>query len=280
MNEALLRRARGPFSDWQRTLVVKNSKADREHFEQPQRELQNAIIAGGDALAGYLRASLRLEDAKIDAPPFPRPALTSREFENPPPETEIELAEAWNGHIQPAEASQPLFWYLCHLAWLEDGRFGDAPLPEFFYGANKHLDDQTRDFLRRMGGVPREIRGAVTVFVDCPMARAWWRCHVAASAGEAAKRAISDAAHRKLHPSGVWSSLMELSVRQLTTVNHPMARAVLVEEISGHDKPTGAMVQRVAGALARQGLSRSLEHTPWEELREIAARAAAEEDDA
>ena len=280
MNEALLRRARGPFSDWQRTLVVKNSKADREQFEQPQRELRNAIIAGSDALAGYLRGKLRLEDAKIDAPPMPRVALSSGEFKDPPINLEHELAEAWNGRIRPADASQPLFWYLCHLAWLEDGRFGDAPLPDFFYRANAHLDDQTRDFLRCMGGVPREIRGAVTVFVDCPMARAWWRCHVAASAGEAAKQAISDAAHRKLHPRGVWSSLMELSVRQITAINHPMARAVLVEEISGHDKPTGALVQRISSALARQGLSRSLEHTPWEELREIAARAAREGDDA
>ena len=283
MNEALLRRAGAAFSAWQQSLAVKNlDKQDadvRREVGRRQGELKDAIHGGAPALAGYLRERLGIDGAAIEAPPFPRDEITPDEFRDPPIELERQLAAAWGADIQPGEASQPLFWLLCHIVWLEQGRFGSGPLASAFTATASSLDGETRNFLRRSGGI--YVRGNVTAFSDCPLARAWWRHRVAVTAGDAAGRAISEAAHRVLHDNRpAWETLVLLSLRRITAINQPRARAALVDALIDHDKPTGAMVQRIAGALARQGLSRSLEHTPWEELRAIAARAAGEEDDA
>lgn len=277
MNEDLLHRASGELTVWQRTLVWNKSR-ESERAVGPQEELRGAVAAGKDELAAYLRHKMQLGDAKIDAPPFPRVALTHKEFENPPIALENDLAEAWMEHIRPIDAYQSAFWYLCHIGWLEDGRFGDAP--QFAYGERgKHLDEQTRIFLRRMGGI--YVRSTYTVLTDCPLAIAWWRCRIADSVAQTSPVLSRDVAHRALHSEkavqGAWNEFMERSVSKLTVINQPRARAVIIEEISKHGKPMGAMVKRITNALARQGLSRSLEHTPWEELREIAARAAAED---
>ena len=280
MNEALLQRAGAPFSAWQQSLAVKNLEkrepGEQEEIGRRQRELREAIAGGAPALAGYLRERLGINGAAIEAPPFPRDELTPDEFRDPPIELEHQLATAWEGEIRPGEASQPLFWLLCHIVWLEQGRFGSGPLASAFTATASSLDGETRNFLRRSGGI--YVRGNVTAFSDCPLARAWWRCRVAATAGEAAGLAISEAAHRTLHDNRpAWETLVLLSLRRITAINQPRARAALVDALIDHGRPNPALVQRIAGALARQGLSRSLEHTPWEELREIAARAAAED---
>lgn len=283
MNEVIVRRVRGAFSEWQHSLVATNSKANHEKFESQQREMKEAILGGRDALVQYLRGCLRIGSEFIDAPPFPRPQITPREFPNPPIELEHQAAESWAGLIRPGEASKPLFWLLCHIAWIEEDRFGVDNLDDMFFSKAEHIDDQTRDFLRRSGGI--YVRGNVTTFSDCPLARAWWLCRTvdaaadaAASAGGALNRAD---AHRVLHDNRpVWETLVLLSLRRITAINQPRARAALVDALIDHGKPDPEAVRRISSALARQGLSRSLEHTPWEELREIAARAARDGDDA
>ena len=272
MNETLLQQAGGAFTEWQTSLVAKKSKEDRERYEQPQLELQETILEGRDALTGYLRSKLRIDDAHIDAPPFPRDALSSSEYHDPPIQLETDSGVAWDKQIQAREASQPLFWLLCHIVWLSEGRFDSDPLASYFYRANKHIDDQTRDFLRRTGGVPREIRGAVTVFADCTLARAWWRYQISAAAAGAGEL-TRDKAHAAIR-GAVWAPLVEMAVKRVTVINQPRARAALIAELIERDKPDRKTVQQIATALARHGLNRSLEHTPWDELRKITASAA------
>ena len=50
----------------------------------------------------------------------------------------------------------------------------DIALYETGEAANKMIDGCVRTVLRKLGGI-REARGARTVYVDCPFARAWWR---------------------------------------------------------------------------------------------------------
>ena len=275
MNETLLSRARQPFNDWQKSLVAKESKAARDQFEQPQQELQSAIDAGAGILAGYLRRCLSLDGTQIEAPPFPRAALTPNEFRDPPRELENELAQAWRGQMQPAQASQPVFWLLCHIDWLEQDRFGADRLASSFTASAVSLDDQTRTFLRRSGGLPH-IRGNISVFSDCPLARSWWRCRIVDAVVDDAGGEISrEDAHRVLHDyRPVWETLVRLSLRQITVINQPRARAALVAALIRRDRPGPETVQRIAMALARHGLTRSLQHTPWPELQEIAVHAA------
>ena len=275
MSEVVLGEARKHFNRWQQSLVAKNSKADREVFEQPQQELRSAIVGGVEALSAYLRRHLALDGVDLEAPPFPRVALTPDEFREPPRELENELADAWEGHLQPAQASQPFFWLLSHIVWLEQHRFGVDDLDSAFTASASTLDDQTRAFLRRSSGLPH-IRGNISVFSDCPLARAWWRCRVVSAVADDSGGAISrEDAHRLLHDHRpVWETLVMLSLRRITVINQPRARAALVAALVECDRPDRETVQRMAMALARQGLARSLEHTPWPELRQVAARAA------
>lgn len=275
MSEVVLGEARRRFNRWQQSLVAKNSKADREAFEQPQQELRSAIAGGAPVLSSYLRRHLSLDGVDLEALPFPRVALTPDEFRDPPRELEDELADAWEGHIQPAQASQPFFWLLSHIAWLEQDRFGVDDLDSAFTASASTLDDQTRTFLRRSSGLPH-IRGNISVFSDCPLARAWWRCRIASAVADDSDGAVSrEDAHRVLHDHRpVWETLVMLSLRRITVINQPRARAALVAALVGCDRPDRETVQRMALALARPGLTRSLEHTPWTELYQTATRAA------
>ncbi len=276
MNEALVRKTKGIFTTWQQSLVVKNlekqEQSAKREVEQRQLALKEIVSSGPAALAAHLRKELRIEGADIETLPFPRSALTPAEFVDPPVELETELATAWEGGIEPAAASQPVFWLLLHIGWLEQERFGTDRLADAFLKTGQTQDAETRNFLRRTGGI--YVRANVSVFSDCPLARAWWRHRIASATAADGESVSFEDAHQVLHRHRpVWETLVLLSLRRLTVINQPRARAALIAELIERDKPDRETVQQIATALARHGLGRSLEHTPWEELRAITASA-------
>lgn len=116
--------------------------------------------------------------------------LIEEEFRNPPVDTQRRLYQGW-AEITPRVACRSSFWgnvtynhvrrerirsvYLAatgnHMGGAE--RI-DRALREDGDRRSKMMDDCTRAILRRIGGLP-EARGNRTVYVDCPLARAWWR---------------------------------------------------------------------------------------------------------
>ena len=281
MREALLAGCAGAFSEWQQSLAARNNKEltdeERAEIEARQRTLLAAVADGPDALARHLRAQLGLEaGAVIDAPPLPRTALTPAEFRDPPIGLERELAAAWEGLVEPRRAAQPLFWLLCHVEWIGQGRFDDIEAALTLGDGARTADQRTRNFLRRTGGLPH-VRYNVTALSDCPLARAWWVRRIAAEAERASDGALGvEEAHEALQGHRqVWETLALLSLRRVTAINHPRARAALVAAIAEHGFTKGSVVQAVASALARHALTRSPEHVPWAELRAAAERAAA-----
>ena len=281
MREALLAGCAGAFSEWQQSLAARNNKAltdeARAEVEARQRTLLAAVADGPEALASHLRARLGLEaGAAIGAPPLPRTALTPAEFRDPPIGLERELAAAWEGLVEPRRAAQPLFWLLCHVEWIGQGRFDDIEAALTLGDGARTSDQRTRNFLRRTGGLPH-VRYNVTAFSDCPLARAWWRVRLAAEAARASADAIGiEEAHKALHANRqVWEALVMVSVRNVTAINHPSARAALVATIAEHALTDTSGVRSVASALARHALTRSPEHVSWAELRAAAERVAA-----
>ena len=279
MREALLAGCAGAFSEWQQSLAARNNKAltdeARADIEARQRTLLAAVADGPDALASHLRARLGLEaGAEIGAPPLPRTALTPAEFRDPPIGLERELAAAWEGLVEPRRAAQPLFWLLCHVEWIGQGRIDDIEAA-LTLGGERTTDRRTRNFLRRTGGLPH-VRYNVTALSDCPLARAWWVRRVAAEASRASDGALGvEEAHEALQGHRqVWETLALLSLRRVTAINHPRARAALVAAIAEHGLTDDSVVRSVASALARHALTRSPEHVPWSELRAAAERAA------
>lgn len=273
----LVARTETSFTDWQTGIIFEQKRHGkweaappevRSRVEREQESLREAVSSGHHALTVYLRHKLSLAPADdIQALPFPRAELTPGEVRDPPIELECELGEAWRGQLSPALASQPLFWLLCHLAWFEQGRFGTTGvrLSEAFAAGSSTREGQTRNFLRRTGGIP-VVRFKVSVFSDCPMARAWWRWRLAGEVERTTKGQISrHDAHRVLQlKQTVWETVILLSLRQVTVINQPGARARLVAEMLDREAKEGDLkkddVQEIAQVIAREGLRRSFEH--------------------
>ena len=229
---------------------------------------------------------MSLSDQSLDDfPDLPRP-LTAGEFVQPPLELERELGDSWSERITVRSASRPLYWLLAHIRWLEHGRLGVDVYPALCGGGaaasktsdRERLEAETRNFLRRCGGLP-VIRGNVSVFTDCPMARAWWRRRFARRSMEAAASALDmEAAHRSLHRSQpVWEELVRLGVWRVTVINHERTRAALVAALTSSHRESRfwnrAAVADAARWAAREALGHSLDQVEWPRLCEGVARA-------
>ena len=117
--------------------------------------------------------------------------MTESEFKDPPTSTEQALFTAWSA-LTPAVACRSTFWANLTIEHIRAGYIesaylaanggnlpGGAERIDFVLGQEgakqpKQIDDCVRTVLRRLGGL-REIRGNRSVYVDCPLARAWWR---------------------------------------------------------------------------------------------------------
>ncbi len=117
--------------------------------------------------------------------------MTENEFKEPPPDTEAALYNAWTA-LPPATACRSTFWANLTLRHIRHGYIQstflaanggkhlggaehiDSVLQDSTAQAAERIDRCVRAILRRLGGLP-EIRGNRSVYVDCPLARAWWR---------------------------------------------------------------------------------------------------------
>ena len=272
------------FSDWQRGLTV-TAKIDqpKDDVEARQDQLRGAVHGGSGMFAAYLRDQLGVPtDEALDAPALPRP-LDPSEFRDPPFELEREAYDQWRGQVTPNLASQPLFWALCHIAWLEAGLLGER-IDTAFLGTigagspEKTQEAATRNLLRRIGGLPHE-RGKVSVLNDCPIARAWWRGRLGETSASAAHGMLDDElAHRVLHASNdAWARLVGDSVRRITAINHASVRGAVIWQYRGASRDNGGLdgkeMQSAIRLLARQGPALIFDALEWVELLESTADA-------
>ncbi len=296
---------RDRYGKWLKNLIwiarkeERKNKAERERRRSEvmgrQRELRRATGSGPKATAAWLRTQLRLQDSEtlpIEAPGLPRP-LTADEFIQPPFELEREIGLALAGNVTRRDAARPWFWLLCHIAWLERGDIRGNVRRAFCWSAHAagnvdergQLEAETRNFLRRTGGIER-VRGKVSVLSDCPLARAWWRYRLALNAACMAGdgRVLTPAdAHRGLaHSGAIWEALVGLGVKRLTVINHDRARAAIVSTLArvvSRAAPDGRIdwekqdVARAAQELGREALGRSLANVEWSELCRIVEKA-------
>lgn len=273
--------AAGPkFTSWQEKIVFdrgRHGHPDRknQHVWMPirarQEELQAAIRGGHEALGAYLRRVLHISNRALDALELPRRELTPDECQAPPIELERELWEAWRG-LKPRLASRPVFWLLCHVEWIEQGRFGKTGhrlAAALGSRRGKNLEAKTRNLLRHTGGIPHE-RGKTSVFSDCPLARAWWRGRLAEQVAVVAEAGMSaQEAHSVLHANRqTWETLATLGIRKVTAISQPMARAAVVSRLQAclhkHGRLRPADVHEAVAPVARMGLRWSLAHVPWQ----------------
>ena len=233
MKDGILRKAEVRFGTWQRSMVFEKKRykhradkgdSERAIVRRRQEILTNAVQGGPWLLGRYLRDELGVgRDTTIGALPLTRSALTVNEYLTPPMELEAELGRSWADKVRPRRASKSVFWLLCHIVWIEQGRLGTGDLSDcLLNGPGKGTSEQqARNFLRRTGGI--YIRGKTSPLSDCTLARAWWRYHLSCEVAEASDGRISrEMAHRVLHVNRpAWETLVTDSLRRLVALNHP-----------------------------------------------------------
>jgi hypothetical protein len=281
------------YEDWQKQVIYekkdyrdqdsKEAVARQQSAAAEQARLADALGNGPGAAADYLFVVLSVvsqRQALQQVPELPN-ALTEGEMSQLPEHAERELALSLHESISSAQAAQPAVWALCHAVWIKRWNFGRNLATVFCEGPRANtMEARTRNFLRRTGGL-RRVRGNTSPLVDCPIAAAWWRCRIAQEAsgiaqGEGTSLSL-ETAHKALRVRDVWENLVTMSLKRVTSVCAPRARAAAVVAFSqvGLDSGqtmTRAQVQGAIRELARFSHGYSLWYGPWSELLDAAVR--------
>ncbi|WP_419553924.1 hypothetical protein [Candidatus Poriferisodalis sp.] len=259
----------------------------RSEVKARQLELVAAVAAGSAECSRYLLRQLRVTDEEAlrsAVPSLPNP-LTASELLRLPRYAEERIAESLS--MSPAEAATPAFWAACHAVWIEQGNFDDL-VAGFLEGPKAdNAEARTRNFLRRTGGLER-VRGKVSVLVNCPISTAWWRVRTAREiVAEAPSNSIDfETAHQLLHDPNIWPELTGLSVKRITSLNAPRARAAAIVALGQRgtiDNGVKASLRKIRcqgalRALGRLGHSYSLNTVPWEIILSTALEGIEEAD--
>ncbi len=167
--------------------------------------------------------------------------LTEHEFKEPPAQTEKELFGKWE-KITPAQACRSTFWGYITLRHIKESKIDSS-----FLAANggnlpggleridaalssdddEKVDSIVRTALRRLSGLP-EARGNRTVYVDCPFARAWWRCHIAEEVCETTEADTEKVMEVLRVSQAYWESLVNSVVSKNSVLGDEKIRATLI----------------------------------------------------
>ena len=216
-----------------------------------QREFLN-VLRSSDQLPTWVKEQVGIVSGK--KLPILEESLTEAEFKEPPRSTEQQLFEFWKS-ISPAIACRVTFWGFMTLRHMEEGRIessflaassGSSPsglerLDRVLNaGDEKEIDATVRTGLRRMSGLP-EARGNRSVYVNCPLARAWWRRYLAGEVCEYTenKAALKDVAKVLGNSQQYWEELIGLVVSRNSVLGDMKVRAALVWTLSQYVNEEG-----------------------------------------
>lgn len=204
--------------------------------------------------------------------------LSEHEFKEPTQQVEEELFEKWKAVISPAQACRSSFWGYVTLRHIKEGKIESSflaanggSLPGGLERIDKALksgdassmDGITRAAIRRLSGLP-EARGNRTVYVNCPFARAWWRCHIAKNVCEATA-ADSDKVMGVLRVSqAYWESLVSSVVSKNSVFGDEKIRATLIWILS--EKYTGKKSPIFSDTRLKRTIKKIGVRLAWQEL--------------
>ena len=183
-----------------------------------------------------------------EPPPVLSAKLTEKQYIDPPWNTEVMIADTWSD-LTPNLASRPGTWTRIHVELLRAGiihsnYLANNPSSEsgetriraaLRRNSSKEIDDCVRSILRRLGGIP-SVRAARTSFIDCPLAKAWWRHQFAKEVYREVKNStleeFSNVSLEEfsevMRPSAFWENFIESMVSRLTVVGTYQIRVAMV----------------------------------------------------
>ena len=205
--------------------------------------------------------------------------LSEHEFKEPPKQVEEELFQKWESIITPAQACRSSFWGYVTLCHIEKGKIesfylaaNGGTLPGGLERIDKSLENGdaggidaiVRTALRRFSGLP-EARGNRTVYVDCPFARTWWRCHIAKDICKNITNADQNKVFEVLRVNqAYWESLITSVVSKNSVFGDAIIRATLIWALSekmGSKNPSLFVADKLTKIIKKIGV-----RLAWQEL--------------
>ncbi len=157
----------------------------REKGSPLQCEFLEAVRQSGEFLE-FMKERVPVD--RGEQLPLYEEELSEQVYKDPPQDVEKELYSAWR-KVPPRTACRATFWAAVTMQHIEADKIRSSYLAangaSVGSGAQridlalagrepKAIDACVRTVIRSMSGLP-EARGNRSVYVDCPLARAWWR---------------------------------------------------------------------------------------------------------
>ena len=278
---------------------------DRSGLEDAQKRLLPKLdsgLRGGDEQREFIRqAAVAPQEfcervrswglRRGETPPVTERPLTEKEFVDPPWSTECVVASTWE-ELPAGLASRPETWMRINLEMIEQGRIksaylaadasgesGRARIAQALKGQDpQRVDGCVRAVFRRFGGVISD-RANRTAFIDCPMAKVWWRHRYAGETHRAFNRGSVEELSNALRPRSRWEPLVEAMISKLTVVGDACIRPALVQCMAEGVGNTGEEVKDVLAWIGRRSTVQALGAMGPEQVFEMVAEEFLESPD-
>lgn len=252
------------------TIRQKDVLRPKSGYDSQRHILELAIDEDQSKFCRYF-LELGIEGSnKVNA--FPR--CTESEFLDPPWSFEQQI---WDcaPTLSERAASTPGFWArLCIQAIQEQvvvassfatesrsskDSNGRARITQALNSENKNeIIACTRRIFRVMGGILSD-RGYRTSFLDCPIARAWWRHRMARLAAEVlGSESLTKEYSQLLRTTHIWEPLIEHVTSKQTVIGFTKVLAVLIDEFAHMAHGDGTSKDKVKQKLVFAGSQCSL----------------------
>ena len=268
---------RSVYEDYQRNHIFK--KGSKQRGSGIQREFLHLVEHGGEDFCDAL-FDLGVETGKSVLVPTEK--MSSAEYIEMPWSTEDTLYRLWHD-LPPSQASCPEMWVRINLELIREGIIdatylareggldGKSKIVSVLNSSSGDVVDScVRRVFRRLGGIYHD-RGKRSSFIDCPMARAWWRHRYAIETREKfpehTARNLSDA----LRTTSAWSILIEAMVTRLTVVGAISIRSTLVHLLRNTEK-SEIRIKEIVEAVGRRCVVQALPALTTSQVLEIVQR--------
>ena len=269
----------------------------REKGSERQRQFLAAARAS-DAFLDFVGRAAPVTGSK--AVPVYGEDFTEDSYKDPPPDVEEELYAMWRD-LTPRVACRVTFWAAVTIGHIEHGRISSSYLAAngsgktgatgaqridyaLTKGEPKLIDDCVRTIIRNLSGLPGD-RGNRSVYVDCPLARAWWRQRLIVRVlGHEGAVPIPSVGYVVRLNKGYWERLTTLIVSRNSVFGSGVVQDALVVALARFletepasalrtQKHLGAALRRISAVTA----GRELGVLEFDELTELASELLEEQ---
>ena len=251
----------------QKRLVIPSSKSNLRGSPEQQKFVE--LVA--DDTEAFCRQLQSWITQKGNSPKLLPRKLGYTEYRDPPYKTEVEIAQTWD-YLPPSQASRPGTWTRISLELIKkdlveshyfvnggNSKYNGRDKIQGILNRNNpdEIDGCVRGIFRSLGGLTGP-RGKRTTFIDCPLAKCWWRHRIACQVHECfpdiGVKDYSDG----LRQSSMWQELIESMVSKLTVIGDDNIRLAVIRYLVESGNVSKLHVQALLQAIGRRSTTQAL----------------------